>query len=894
METDTKKTTSLTPMMLQYFKIKEEHPGYLLFYRLGDFYELFLDDAVTASKALDIALTKRGKLEGEDVPMCGVPFHAYESYLAKLIRLGYKVAICEQLEDPKEAKKRGYKSVVKREVIRLVTAGTLTEDPLLEAKRNNFLLAISKRANVLGLAWLDISTGEFFTQELSLNGNKEEDILSGALFKLHPAEIIISDSYLHDSDVYSVMKSYKEQLTVWPDARFDSENAKLHLQSIFKVSALDAFGSFSRAELSAAGCLVDYVENSQKGKIPLLLYPQKIEEGQFMEIDASTRRSLELIDSLSGDKTSSLFGVLDRTVTGPGGRLLASRITNPLRNVTGINERLDVLEFFLKRQSLREDIREILKSSCDLGRAVSRLCVGRGGPRDLSNIKNTLGVVPKLRNLLYFKNKDDADMISSVPQALQKITADLGEHSKLVSHLADALKEEDLPLLSRDGEFIKKGYSAELDELRMLKEDSHKLIMSLQNKYIEATGISHLKLKFNNVIGYFIEVPLKNAPQIMDNKDFIFRQSILNASRFTTVELTELEDKIRGAADKALALEQILYDELVAEVKATSDDIIKTAMAFAELDVASSLADLAVEYNYCRPLVDNSLSFEVKNGRHPVVEQSLKKENSAPFVGNDCYMAENQNNLWLLTGPNMAGKSTYLRQNAIIAIMAQMGSFVPCESARIGIVNKLFSRVGASDDLAKGRSTFMVEMVETAAILNQADERSFVILDEIGRGTATFDGLSIAWAVLEYLHEINRCRTIFATHYHELTSLSGKLARLSLHCMKIKEFNDEVIFLHEVIDGAADRSYGIHVAKLAGLPKAVLKRADQVLHNLERQGKGMSVKDISEELPLFACVKEMVEEKISSPALDELSKVNPDDLSPREALEKLYELKKMV
>ena len=843
---------------------------------------------------MDIALTKRGKVEGADIPMCGVPFHAYESYLAKLIRQGYKVAICEQTEDPKEAKKRGSKSVVKREVIRLITAGTLTEEPLLDAKRNNFLMAVSKISDKLGLAWLDISTGEFYTQEINLTAADEETELSAALARLAPAELIIADSYVHHPLIFGLLKNYKEQLSVWPDDRFNSENAREHLQKVFEVKTLDSFGSFSRSEISAAGVLVDYVETSQQGKIPLLCYPQKLVEDCIMEIDGATRRSLELIDSLSGDKSSSLLKVIDRTVTGPGGRLLASRMANPLRDVAAVNRRLDMVEFFLNRHGLRQDIRSLLKETADVGRAVSRLCVGRGGPRDLANIKNTLGIIPKLRNLLSCKAKESVELVSETPTALQKVMAELGEHSRLVAKLGDALKEDDLPLLSRDGGFIRQGYSPVLDEIKSLKDDSHKMIVDLQSRYIEQTGISHLKVKFNNVIGYFIEVPVKSAAQILDNKEFIFRQSVLNASRFTTVELTELEDKIRGAADKALALELQLFDEMVASVKASSDDIVKTANAFAEIDVAAGLADLAAEYNYCRPVVDDSLSFEIIEGRHPVVEQSLRKDNAGPFVGNNCCMGGASGNLWLLTGPNMAGKSTYLRQNAIIAIMAQMGSFVPCKSAKIGVINKIFSRVGASDDLAKGHSTFMVEMVETAGILNRADERSFVILDEIGRGTATFDGLSIAWAVVEYLHEINRCRTLFATHYHELTSLSGKLARLSLHCMKIKEFNDEVIFLHEVMDGAADRSYGIHVAKLAGLPKAVLKRADQVLHNLEHQGKGLPVKDIAEELPLFACIKEKVEEKISSPALDELSAINPDDLSPREALEKLYELKKML
>ncbi len=894
MEIDFAKLASATPMMAQYIKIKQEYPEYLLFYRLGDFYELFLEDAVKASQALDIALTKRGKVEGVDIPMCGVPFHAYESYLAKLIRQGYKVAICEQTEDPKEAKKRGAKAVVNREVVRLVTAGTLTEEPLLEAKRNNFLMSISKVSDVLGVAWLDISTGEFYTQEHSLLNEREEQILSATLARLTPSELIISDSYLHNPTVFDLLNNYRKQLSVLPDDRFNSENAKKHLQKVFSVQTLDAFGNFSRSEISAAGVLIDYVETSQKGKFPLLSYPQKLVEEHIMEIDGATRRSLELVDSLSGDKNSSLLKVIDRTVTGPGGRLLASRVSNPLRNVQAINDRLDMLEFFVGRHELRSDIRALLKETSDVGRSISRLCVGRGGPRDLNNIKNTLGLIPKLRNILSFSSTDSTQIITKTPNSLCKVMANLGEHSTLVSKLADALLDDDLPLLSRDGGFIRKGYSAALDEMKSLREDSHKMILDLQSKYITQTGITHLKVKFNNVIGYFIEVPVKNAPQIIDDKNFIFRQSILNASRFTTIELTELEDKIRGAADKSLAMEIQIFDELVASVKAASDDILKASNAFAEIDVAASLADLAVEYNYCRPVVDNSLAFEIIEGRHPVVEQSLRKENASAFVGNDCCMGGSSGDLWLLTGPNMAGKSTYLRQNAIIAIMAQMGSFVPCKSAKIGVINKIFSRVGASDDLAKGRSTFMVEMVETAAILNRADEHSFVILDEIGRGTATFDGLSIAWAVVEYLHEINRCRTLFATHYHELTSLSSKLSRLSLHCMKIKEFNDEVIFLHEVIDGAADRSYGIHVAKLAGLPKAVLKRADQVLHNLELQDKGMSAKDVAAELPLFAFVKEKVEETISSPALDELAIINPDDLSPREALEKLYELKKLL
>ena len=890
------KSAVMTPMMAQYLQIKKEHQDYLLFYRMGDFYELFLDDAVIASKALDIALTKRGKLDSQDIPMCGVPFHAYESYLAKLIRQGYKVAICEQVEDPKEAKKRGAKSVVKREVIRLVTAGTLTEEPLLDAKKNNFLLTLAKVNDTLGLSWLDISTGDFYLQEVALKAKDEGVVLAGILSRLNPVETVISDTYLQNPQIFNVLNDYRDQLSVLPQARFNSENAKKRLETVFKVEAVEAFGNFTRAEITAAGVLLDYVENTQKGKIPLISKPVKVTESQIMEIDGATRRSLELVEALTGDKNSCLLGVIDRTVTGAGGRLLASRVSNPLKDIEGINRRLDSVEFFTRFNRIRQEVRAILKACPDIERAVSRLSLGRGGPRDLANIKTALAVVPQLKNLVMsFNQNTDEQILSEFPDSLKTVLNNLGEHSNLVSTLEQALAE-DLPLLARDGGFIREGFYPPLGEIKLLKNDSHKMIVELQNKYAEATGISNLKIKYNNVIGYFIEVQSKFAPEMLENKDFIHRQSVLNATRFTTVELPELENKIRGAADKALAMELEMFDNLVKDVRLASEDISRTAKAMAELDVSSALADLAVEKNYCRPQIDDSLVFDVKEGRHPVVENAISKENAGAFVGNNCQLDDAHGRLWLLTGPNMAGKSTFLRQNAIIAIMAQMGSFVPCASAHIGVIDKIFSRVGASDDLARGRSTFMVEMVETASILNQADERSFVILDEIGRGTATFDGLSIAWAVVEHLHELNKCRALFATHYHELTALTSKLPLMTLHCMKIKEFNDEVIFLHEVIDGAADRSYGIHVAKLAGLPRTVVKRAEQVLETLEREGKSQSVSQLAEDLPLFAAVRSKDEPAAQQivPAMEALKELNPDNLTPREALDKLYELKNLA
>ena len=896
--TEAQNLNNVTPMMAQYLKIKNEHKDYLLFYRMGDFYELFFDDAVVASKALDIALTKRGKYENADVPMCGVPFHAYESYLAKLIRQGYKVAICEQTEDPKEAKKRGAKSVVQREVIRLVTAGTLTEDHLLDSKKNNFLLAFAKVNEIMGVAWVDVSTGDFYTQDVNLKDKNEAVVLSTILARLNPVEILVSDNFLQNPKIFEVLKEYREQLSILPQARFNFENAQKRLQEVYEVHSLEVFGAFTKPEVIASGLLLDYVESTQKGKIPRIEKPIKLHENKVIEIDGATRRSLELTESLTGDKNACLFGVLDRTITGSGGRLLHNRIANPLLDIAEINNRLDAIEFFRENNSVREDFRELLRSCPDIERAVSRLSLGRGGPRDLANIGQGLNLVPQIKNLLSdFSHKPDGQMIKDMPPAVKDILERLGYHQELVDKIIASL-DEDLPLLARDGGFIKEGYYPPLDEIRHIKNDSHQMLMEMQGRYIQDTGIPQLKIKYNNVIGYFVETPSKFASQMLENKFFIHRQSVLNATRFTTVELTELENKIRGAEDKALAMELELFAQMVEDVIRLSDDISHTAKALAELDVAAALADLSIEQNYIRPVVDESLVFDVKEGRHPVVEAAINKEHNGAFVGNDCVLSEENGKIWLLTGPNMAGKSTFLRQNAIIAIMAQMGCFVPAKEAHIGVIDKIFSRVGASDDLAKGRSTFMVEMVETASILNQADERSFVILDEIGRGTATYDGLSIAWAVVEHLHDVNKCRALFATHYHELTLLNSKLKNMSLHCMKIKEFNGEVIFLHEVIDGAADRSYGIHVAKLAGLPKLVVKRAEQVLDSLEHSDKSTYITKMIDDLPLFAAVQKKMEEKEEReeemPLVKAVKELNPDDYSPKDALEKLYELKELL
>jgi DNA mismatch repair protein MutS len=874
-------TDGMTPMMAQFMEVKAGHPDSLLFYRMGDFYEMFFDDAVKAAEALDITLTKRGKHLGEDIPMCGVPVHSHESYLSRLIRKGFRVAVCEQMEDPAEAKKRGAKSVVKRGVTRVITQGTLTEDTLLDARRHNYLAAIAEAQGALGLAWLDLSTGDFMLQAVA------RPSLGAALARIDPGELLVSDRLIQQEDLFETFNDWAHILTPQPSARFDSANGAKRLEDLLKVKTLDAFGNFSRPELAAGGALVDYVELTQKGKAPRMNAPQRLSETAAMEIDAATRRNLELTITLSGERQGSLLSAIDRTVSGAGARLLASHLSAPLADHEAIIRRLDMVTFFVNQSRQRGDVRALLNRCPDMERALSRLALGRGGPRDLMGIGQGLDLTAGLRALL----SDEA-----LPESLGAAVEDLGFHSQLVDRLSRALAEE-LPLNARDGGFIARGYAPELDELRALRDESRRLIANLQANYTKETGVSTLKVKHNNVLGYFIEVSAKQADNVKTGEDapFIHRQTLANQVRFTTVELGELEGKISRAADKALALELAMFADLVADVVASGDPIAKAANALARIDVASALAELAVDLNYCRPVVDDGVEIHIQGGRHPVVENALAKSQGGTFVPNDCTLGDDSY-LWLLTGPNMAGKSTFLRQNALIAVLAQMGSYVPAESARIGMVDRLFSRVGAADDLARGRSTFMVEMVETAAILNQATPRSLVILDEIGRGTATFDGLSIAWSVVEHLHEVNKCRGLFATHYHELTALTAKLEGLACHTMRVKEWQNEVVFLHEVAPGAADRSYGIHVAQLAGLPEAAVKRAEQILETLESDERQSKTITLSDDLPLFAAIVEQVQAPPPpsgkpSAVEDALKEINPDEMTPREALDALYRLR---
>ena len=884
----------MTPAMGQYLEIKREHPEYLLFYRMGDFYELFFEDAITVSGALGLTLTSRSKsANGKEIPMCGVPFHAYEIYLARLIKLGYKVAICEQVEDPKEAKKRGYKAIVKREVVRLVTPGTLTEETLLEAKKDNFIVCTYLRGNETGLAWLDISTGAFFLQTLEAGDVPAYTQLASVLARLDPSELLISDQMLEKPDFFPLLNEYRDRLSVWPKARFNYDSARAALLRAFQVQTLEAFGEFSKIEAIVAGTLFSYIENTQKGRLPRIEAPQRVRETEIMEIDASTRRSLELL-APNTPGGLSLFKVMDRTVTGIGGRLLAERLAAPVTDIREINDRLDAVAFFVDNPAVRQELRGVLSHCLDVKRAVQRLSLGRGGPKDLFDLAATLRRVPEIKNIiLSFRNYQADSMYAQTPGALFKLVNGFFDHSGLLGDIEQMLKEnrEDLPVLARNGGFVRDGAYPPLDHLRHIRTDSAAQCEELRRQYAEETGVAALKIKNNSVIGYYVEVPAKFADKLLENKKFIHRQSVLNAVRFTTDELCQIESEVATADEQALATEMQIFEELARHALVQADAIARSAEIMGRLDVAAGLAELAAEYNYARPVLNDGLDFEVIDGRHPVVEAALKRGDGGNFVGNDCVLRHKDDRIWLLTGPNMAGKSTFLRQNALIAIMAQAGSFVPVRRAVIGIIDRVFSRVGASDDLARGRSTFMVEMVETAAILNRADERSFVILDEIGRGTATFDGLSIAWAVVEQLAEVNRCRTIFATHYHELTALNNRLKGLSLHCMKIKEFNGEVVFMHEVVPGAADRSYGIHVAKLAGLPELTVKRAEQVLKLLEEEKQSKAVTAVEDDLPLFEALKTQEEEKKENPAVAAIRGLDVDSLSPREALDWLYRLK---
>ncbi|MFN0265169.1 DNA mismatch repair protein MutS [Tepidamorphus sp. 3E244] len=883
---------SATPMMRQYLEIKAQNTDSLLFYRMGDFYELFFDDAVQASQTLGITLTKRGKHAGDDIPMCGVPVVSADDYLLKLIASGHRVAVCEQTEDPAEAKKRGAKSVVRRDVVRLVTPGTLTEDALLDARANNYLVCVSRvRSGAAGdefaLAWADISTGECAVQPL------RAERLAAELARLDPGEIVVPESLRRDDAYEDLWTQYGARVTPRADVAFDSTSATERLTTYFRVATLDGFGAFSRSELSALGALVGYVERTQVGSRPPLMAPRRASTADVMAIDAATRANLEMTRTLSGSRKGTLLAAVDRTVTSAGARCLAAWLTSPLTDLAAIAARHEAVAALCADARLHADITAALRACPDIARARARLALLRGGPRDLGAIRDALAASDELARTmsragsgLPERLSDTARACAAVPEALR---------AELIAALAD-----ELPVQRRDGNFVQAGYRSDLDEARTLRDEARRFIAALEGKYRDETGIKPLKIRHNNFLGYYVEVPLQHGEKLLEEgaETFIHRQSMPNAKRFTTTELGDLQGRIDAAAGDVERIEGEVFERLRLAVTEAGDLLGELAQALAELDVYCGFATVAQERGYVRPQLSEDVRFDIVAGRHPVVEQSLAASGQGTFVANDCDLGAPDGTtengaIWLVTGPNMAGKSTFLRQNALIAILAQCGSFVPAKEAKIGIVDRLFSRVGAADDIARGRSTFMVEMVETAAILNQAGPRALVILDEIGRGTATYDGLSIAWSVLEHLHAENGCRALFATHFHELAALTATLPRLKPATLKVREYKGEVVFLHEVITGAADRSYGVQVARLAGLPEAVIERARIVLAELEAAERSADPHQLVADLPLFSSTAKAAPKPHESALDREVENLNPDQMTPREALEFLYRLKEL-
>ena len=858
-----------TPMMAQYLALKEEAGDCLLFYRMGDFFELFFDDAKAAAQALDIALTARGEHLGQPVPMCGVPVHAAENYLARLIKAGFRVAIAEQIETPAEAKARGSKSLVARGIVRVVTAGTLTEEALLESRSANWLVALAPQGEDIGFAAADISTGRFETGAVPLAN------VAAEIARLAPSEIVVPEGT-------AALEGLAAGLTERGRSAFGAGDGEARLKALFGVATLDGFGAFTKAELAACAGLLNYLDHVGKGALPFLAPPMRRQSSDHMLIDAATRDSLELVRAQGGQRAGSLLDSVDRTVTGAGARLLAADISAPLMDARVIEDRLDLVAWFVDQGSLRDHVRTSLRALPDIGRALGRLAAGRGGPRDLGMLREGLGEARLLRERLA--------RAASLPPLLDQLLPALDGHGALVEKLARALVPSP-PLDAAQGGYIAEGYDPALDELRTMSGDGRRAMAMLEARYRDQTGITGLKIKHNNVLGYHIEVSAKNADSLMAaDSGFTHRQTLAGVVRFNAPELHDLAMKVNEAGAHALAAEAAHLAELVALALASARPISDSADALARLDVAAALADRAIEGGWCRPSFAPDARFDVTGGRHPVVEAAVAKE-GARFVANDLALAP-QSRLWLVTGPNMGGKSTFLRQNALIAVLAQSGSFVPATAATLGLVDRLFSRVGAADNLARGRSTFMVEMVETAAILAQATERSFIILDEVGRGTSTYDGLAIAWAVVEAVHEVNRCRCLFATHYHELTRLAETLPALSLHHVRAREYRGDLVLLHELGEGPADRSYGIAVARLAGLPPVVLARAKAVLDKLEagRDATGGLAAGL-DDLPLFAATKV---EEVRDPLRDALATLDVDGLTPRDALDQLYALKRLM
>ena len=872
----------LTPMMKQYMETKSQYQDCILFYRLGDFYEMFFDDALTASRELEITLTGKNCGQEERAPMCGVPYHAVEGYLNRLVSKGYKVAICEQVEDPKTAK-----GIVKREVVRIVTPGTNLDTQALDESRNNYIMCIVYIADRYGVSVADITTGDYFVTEFTDSGKLMDEICRFA-----PSEIICNEAFYMSGMDLDGMKD-RLGITIYSlDAwYFDDAVCRQKLLDHFKVSSFAGLGLADYdCGVISAGALLQYLLETQKNDLSNLTHITPYAAGKYMMLDSSTRRNLELCETLrEKQKRGSLLWVLDKTKTAMGARTLRKYVEQPLIEKAEIERRLDAVQELKEQAISREELREYMGPVYDLERLITRISYGTANPRDLTAFRTSLEMLPPIRLILQ-------DMECSL---LKEICEDLDPLEDLCSLITDAIRE-DPPIAMKEGNIIRDGYSEEVDKLRRAKSDGKDWLAKLENEEREKTGIKNLRIKYNKVFGYYLEVTNSYKDMVPDY--YTRKQTLANAERYITPELKELEDMILGAEDKLYALEYEIYTEVRETVASQVERIQKTARAVAALDVFASLALTAERNNYTRPKINEKGVIDIKEGRHPVVEQMIPND---MFISNDTYLDDKKHRISIITGPNMAGKSTYMRQTALIALMAQVGSFVPAQSANIALSDRIFTRVGASDDLASGQSTFMVEMTEVANILRNATSKSLLILDEIGRGTSTFDGLSIAWAVVEYISDsrLLGAKTLFATHYHELTELEGKIDNVNNYCIAVKEKGDDIVFLRKIVKGGADKSYGIQVAKLAGVPDLVISRAKEIVEELSDEDITTRVSEIAErdrvsrkkpkakkydevdiaQMSLFDTVKD-------DDVLEELKNLDVGNMTPIDALNTIYRL----
>ena len=874
-----------SPMMQHYLQTKEEYPDCILFYRLGDFYEMFFEDAKIVSRELELTLTGKSCGQEERAPMCGVPFHAYESYMNRLVAKGYKVAICEQMEDPKQAK-----GMVRREVIRVVTPGTNINEQALDEGKNNYIMCIVSLSDQFGVATADVTTGDFFVTEVDSKRRLLDEI-----YKFSPTEVVCNEAlFMSGLDIDDLKNRVGIVLYSLEHWYFDDSLCENTLKEHFRVNSLEGLGLADlECGMIASGSLLKYLYETQKNSLEQISTIHPYTTGKFMVLDSSTRRNLELVETLREKaKRGSLLWVLDKTKTAMGARMLRSFVEQPLIEKEEIEGRLDAIEELMQRAIDREELREYLNPVYDLERLLTRITYQSANPRDLTAFKSSIGMIPHIRGIL----------LELQSKEIQGICEDMDTLEDLYT-LIDAAIEEEPPITVREGGIIKDGYHEEIDRLREAKSQGKNWLAELEAKEREKTGIKNLKIKFNKVFGYYLEVTNSFKDLVPDY--YTRKQTLTNAERYITPELKEMEDMILGAEDKLVQLEYELFRELREQIAKNVVRIQKTAKALAKIDVFASLALISEQNHYCRPSLNQNGRIDIKNGRHPVVEKMI---NNDMFIANDTYLDNQKNRISVITGPNMAGKSTYMRQTALIVLMAQIGCFVPAETADIGIVDRIFTRVGASDDLASGQSTFMVEMTEVANILRNATGNSLLILDEIGRGTSTFDGLSIAWAVVEHISnpKLLGAKTLFATHYHELTELEGKLDNVNNYCIAVKEKGDDIVFLRKIVKGGADKSYGIQVAKLAGVPDSVIERAKEIAEELGRHDivdfteilsnkKNSATKKKKEHLDEVDLTQMSLFDAVNdNDIIEELKEIDVGNLTPIEALNKLYELQNKI